>query len=51
MIFSVWVLIMQFFSNIYLFSNSLVLTFKEGLHMLREAGIDIGDEDDLRYEL
>lgn len=27
---------------------SLILTFTEGLKMLRENGIEIGDEDDLR---
>lgn len=28
---------------------SLVLTYKEGVQMLRDAGVEIGDEDDLRY--
>ena len=26
-----------------------MLTYREGIAMLRAAGVDIGDEDDLRY--
>jgi hypothetical protein len=28
----------------------LILEYKEGVKMLREAGVEIGDEDDLRYD-
>ena len=33
--------------NIYLLYR-LILQYKEGVNMLREAGVEMGDEDDLR---
>lgn len=36
------------FHKSFLFVFSLVLTFPEAVQMLKENGVEIGDEDDLR---
>ena len=36
-------------SLFFLLLYSLVLTYREGVDMLREAGIDMGYDEDLRY--
>ena len=38
----------MFLVSVFLFVFSLVLTFPEAVQMLRENGVEIGDEDDLR---